>query len=454
MAKDMLMGRLSKFIPPRDQWTAVDEALYGVEDIYNVSEEKAKKLREDAIRYSFKHHYENNKFYHEYCKNASIKPEDIKTEEDFNKIPLVPDTFFKSYPDDKNEFLKWLEKIYTGKLPKIVLKKRNSGYDDIIEELVKKEVYLTFSTGITGRFSFMPRDQITFYRGLFSNINEMKLALQYDDLDTLKPFPPKDTCIAAFIPNPSKTYFWGSRVIEGMFNYIYKESDKVYMVDKPFTTELIRNVLMGIMVGGDKKLGDFSPKKMISTYVKHLKKWGKEGKKVMFWGFPFGIDSMISGMEKKRIKFNFDSVGIYTVGGWNSFARSMAPEEFSNKIEEYFGSPEEYCRDFYFMNEMNVLIPECKFHYKHIPYFMQSYVLDEKMNPLPYGEYGRFAFLDPLANSYPGFITTGDKVKMLEHCPECDRPGPVLAPEISRMPGTEPMGCTQVITEILKETGG
>ena len=36
MAKDLFMERLAKYIPPKDQWTPVDEALYGVEDIYNV----------------------------------------------------------------------------------------------------------------------------------------------------------------------------------------------------------------------------------------------------------------------------------------------------------------------------------------------------------------------------------------------------------------------------------
>jgi phenylacetate-coenzyme A ligase PaaK-like adenylate-forming protein len=94
MAKDLLRERLAKYIPPKEEWTPVDEALYGVEDIYNVPDDKAKKLREDAIRYSFKHHYEGNKFYHEYCKGVNIK-----TEEDFKKIPLVPDRFFKDYPD-------------------------------------------------------------------------------------------------------------------------------------------------------------------------------------------------------------------------------------------------------------------------------------------------------------------------------------------------------------------
>jgi len=60
-----------------------------LEDIYNVPDDKTKELREDAIRYSFRYHYEGNKFYHKYCKGRGVGPDDIKTEEDFKKIPLI-----------------------------------------------------------------------------------------------------------------------------------------------------------------------------------------------------------------------------------------------------------------------------------------------------------------------------------------------------------------------------
>ncbi|MDD5779237.1 MAG: hypothetical protein PHU95_07290, partial [Candidatus Thermoplasmatota archaeon] len=66
-----------------------------------------------------------------------------------------------------------------------------------------------------------------------------------------------------------------------------------------------------------------------------------------------------------------------------------------------------------------------------------------------YNEWGRFAFLDPLAESYPGFIISGDKVLLLEHCPVCDRPGPVLEPEIKRARGEEMRGCAEEMRRVL-----
>jgi phenylacetate-coenzyme A ligase PaaK-like adenylate-forming protein len=462
MAKDMLRERLAKFIPPKEEWTPVDEALYGVEDIYNVPDDKAKKLREDAIRYSFKHHYENNRFYHNYCKNAGVGPDDIKTEEDFGKIPLVPDTFFKSYPDIEEDrgkgFLQWLENIYTGELPKIELKKKKPSYDDVIEELAKKNICMTYSTGTSGKFSFTPRDWVTYSRTELAGAFMIKFFCQYTDMSTMAPFPPKDCGIAVTVPNPLKLNLFMGKIFEGIIKDLYSDSKITYLVDRTITIELFKVMLgrtKGIKSSMIRGMMSFSQKKLMSGLIKQLEKWEEEKKKVMVVGTPIIIDQLMSRMEKEGVRFHFEDGLSGYGGGWKTLTGEIvSPKEFREKIKEYFGIPEENCRDIYGMSEGIMLNTDCEFHYKHIPYFSQPYILDEEMNPLPYGEYGTFAFLDPLANSYPGFIITGDKVKLLEHCPECDRPGPVLAPEISRMEGTEPKGCAEVMEKALEEMRG
>ncbi|KAA0009542.1 MAG: hypothetical protein FE037_05600 [Thermoplasmata archaeon] len=89
-------------------------------------------------------------------------------------------------------------------------------------------------------------------------------------------------------------------------------------------------------------------------------------------------------------------------------------------------------------------------HYLHLPTtFYYPLVVDKNMEPVDYGEYGRFAFLDATTYSYPGFIVTGDRVRMLEHCPVCDRPGPVLEPEVKRARGEEVRGCAEEVRRML-----
>jgi hypothetical protein len=76
-------------------------------------------------------------------------------------------------------------------------------------------------------------------------------------------------------------------------------------------------------------------------------------------------------------------------------------------------------------------------------------VLGEDLKPLGYGQYGRFAFLDPLPDSFPGFFITGDRVKMMESCPVCDRVGPVIESDVSRMQGAEGKGCSAIMADMM-----
>ena len=89
-------------------------------------------------------------------------------------------------------------------------------------------------------------------------------------------------------------------------------------------------------------------------------------------------------------------------------------------------------------------------HYLHAPYtYYKPLILDEEYKPTEYGEWGRFAFLDAAAMSYPGFIVTGDKVRLLKRCPVCDRPGPVLEPEVKRAKGADMRGCAEEVRRML-----
>jgi hypothetical protein len=89
-------------------------------------------------------------------------------------------------------------------------------------------------------------------------------------------------------------------------------------------------------------------------------------------------------------------------------------------------------------------------HYLHAPYsYYKPLVLDEEYKPLAYGQWGRFAFLDAAAWSYPGFIITGDTARLLERCPVCHRPGPVLEPEVRRATGEEMRGCGEEVRRMV-----
>ncbi|MFW6149780.1 MAG: hypothetical protein ACOC6D_07970, partial [Atribacterota bacterium] len=54
--------RLQKFIPPKENWTPIDKALF-IPKTYFKDYQKSADLTFNAIKYSFKHHYQNNELY-------------------------------------------------------------------------------------------------------------------------------------------------------------------------------------------------------------------------------------------------------------------------------------------------------------------------------------------------------------------------------------------------------
>jgi long-chain-fatty-acid---luciferin-component ligase len=164
-------------------------------------------------------------------------------------------------------------------------------------------------------------------------------------------------------------------------------------------------------------------------------------------------------LEQQSRRFDFQGrAGIMTGGGWKIYEnRRVTAAEFRQRAQQLLGIQEEVCLDVYGMVEGNGWAIHCpEGHYLHLPYtYYQAMVVGPDLKPLPYGQAGRFAFLDGAAYSYPGFILTGDMACMLEHCPVCDRPGPVLEPEISRAAGEDLRGCGEEVRRMISaDVGG
>jgi len=52
-----LNERLGSYIPPRETWTSVDEAIYPPLDLLRVPPGEAGAMQLKAIKYTFTHHY-------------------------------------------------------------------------------------------------------------------------------------------------------------------------------------------------------------------------------------------------------------------------------------------------------------------------------------------------------------------------------------------------------------
>ena len=84
-------------------------------------------------------------------------------EKDFHKI-LIPDEIFKSYPmdfpkDDVLNFVKWLSNVVSVPIPEGITSAKD--IDDLLRQFDEKGLLLGFSSGTTGRMTFLPRDKLT-----------------------------------------------------------------------------------------------------------------------------------------------------------------------------------------------------------------------------------------------------------------------------------------------------
>ena len=435
----------AKYVPPKKDWTPVDDAVYGPKDLYRVPEKKAMELQFKAIKYQFKRQYENNPTYRSFCKEHKIGVDDIKTYDDLEKIPLVPDQFFKDYPSGK-EFAFWLGSIFTGELPRVTIPGKNPSFDDVINAFNNAGLYISYSSGTSGRHTFIPRDKRTW------DIAEYLLGKAA--VTMVYPLWEYEMHAYLLMPNPFKTNVFAGKGAMALYDLV---KDVKAAIDREVNTEVIRASMSS--GGGGLKAALVRAaiarmyKKIVKEIIEWLDKHDREKNKIAFLGAPWLLYAVMVKLKEDDRCFDFsDRGGVITGGGWKIQERRRIPvAEFRKMVKETLGINEEYCLDLYGMVEGNGWMVHCpEGHYLHVPHtHYHPLVLDEEFKPKGYGEYGQFAFLDGSTFSYPGFIISGDRVRILEHCPVCDRPGPVLEPEVTRVKGAEMRGCAEEVRRML-----
>jgi hypothetical protein len=432
--------------PPREQWTPVDEMLYSGEDFFNIPKNRAASLMLEAIKYAFHYQYSHNAVYRNYCQMEGVEPDDIKETADLIKIPKVPDTFFKDYPDIKSkEFLFWLRDISAADLGDLNFDK-NLSQDKVLDEIeTQARGFVLHSSGTSGRFSIIIRDMIGSQRWVYTLLKTCIFGV----------VSPSDDSHIIYLGSP-KTHLAMGRIMDTL-NMIFQTSNIHYLTDKKVTMDMI-NVALGFKKGFRESLQLYLIRlaldRVRKRVIRLLQTLDNERKQVYIITPPFELYALLVMLQKRGIKLKLgDSNSIViTAAGWKTFEGNRVSEEkFRSMVEDILGIPHKHCRDLYAMSEWHGLAWECEGHYKHIIQYTYPMVLDENLKPLDYGQYGRFAFLDPLSNTFPGFIITGDRVRMLQNCPVCDWSSPVLEPEITRMAGAESRGCGELMVRMMAE---
>lgn len=435
-------GKVAHYLPEDENYSTVDRIIYQNKNIFMPEGDNFEYFRFQAIKETFTLHYTKNRPYRELCDLNHINPESINEPDDLFLIPLIPHSFFKSFPPG-SDCATWIGNIFTGQMPEVFVSRKDN-IDLIIKHFENAGIKISCSSGTTGKLTMVPRDKPSFHR------NEYILAKSI--VSMCYPHWKPEISGLLLMPDPRVTCLNIGRVCE-----IFKDviNNVQYAVDRSITASDIIN--SGVEISSLKRI---IYKRLRSRYlakvIKYTIHWLRLQETsngiIVIIGPPFLYSLLFKQMKKEGLKFDFAGrCSVITGGGWKNEVRDEIPGDlFREEVKMALGC--ENVLDVYGMAEGNVWGVHCpEGHYLHITSgFALPVVLSETGHVLPYGTEGRFAFLDASITSYPAFIRTGDKVKMYKQCPVCNRPGPVLDPLITRFSNSEQGGCISVMQREFK----
>jgi hypothetical protein len=195
-------------------------------------------------------------------------------------------------------------------------------------------------------------------------------------------------------------------------------------------TNTLATVLPG--AGGAARDGERDP--FLRRLVGTLRATAGTGQRVFVFGTPYQLLRLVRTVAAtgRPVSAPAGSV-VLCCGGWQGYGGAAVPGDvLTALVREQLGVPE--LLEAYSMIELNTALLRCHAGRFHVPPLVAPYVLDADLRPVPgRPARGRFAFLDPLARTYPGFIASGDEVTLHgDGCP-CGLAGPALT-DITRLP--------------------
>jgi hypothetical protein len=437
---------------------------------------KARELRQQAILMNHAYYLKNIPIYQKLAREECVGEEtDIRTIQ--NKL-MFADEIFKSYRQewlenyDFTNMNRWLSNIYHRRVNTDV--EQINSIDDWLAHLSTIGINTSFSSGTSGSFSFLPRDNANwdlvktantcYLSSLFTFQNIGKRLERLQIKNALKLLQPED--FAKFVGKIGfpefDAFFLGFRYGRMGNQALIQELAPVFR-NKYFLYEigLTANLLLLIRRGPQSEVEE----RLIEKYQEQVSGQRDnnyqrildkiristcDGQKVFIFGAPYQFKELCDFMfsRNQKIVLNKGSLMLFG-GGWKLFTGEMMKrDELVKTISENFNLSPEHIMEGYSMTEISVLMLRCQYGRFHIPPMLEPVVFDEELKPLEGKDLnGTFGFLDPLAVTYPGFIITGDHVHLVDGECRCGLIGSSIT-EIHRTSTLEIKGCGGVMSTI------
>jgi hypothetical protein len=431
--------------------------------------QEAQKMRRKAVILNHQHYFDHIPLYRKIAEEHGChKNSDFQTIKE--KMMLSTD-IFKSYrqswldDSDYKKMTNWLYSVFHKKTD-IDTTGINS-IDGWIERLEDREIKISYSSGTSGAFSFVPRDKEDWELSRSANIAYLAPLLSKIITDsradsniikTFTKFMPASGLLKAagkkMLPDYDAAFLgfksgrMGNQALIEEFAPLF--NDHYFLYDIEISGSALRCLRCGARTDEERKLIEVLKDKMngqsTENYLKlieNIENSTKKGKKVFIFGAPHQFKELCEFLITRKRNLDLEEKSFALLGGgWKSFAgQTVSRDLLVDMICKVLNIKPEMVLEGYSMTETSALTLRCSYGRFHIPPTIEPLVFDKGLTPMEGDDlWGAFGFMDALATSHPGFLISNDYVHMVSSQCQCGLCGPAIL-EIGRLPGSEVKGC-------------
>jgi hypothetical protein len=288
-------------------------------------------------------------------------------------------------------------------------------------------IYLGISSGSSGRLSFVPRDRAT--AGALATNGRSYSPLMWGGYASGEP----DYDLLLLTP-PGRAIG-----MQAVATGLASQAGRSHLLTPPGPGE-------GPAPGSHGASGRCDDAAFTAT-VEFVRATAATRRRLLIFGGPPAVAWFCSELGQRGLRLSLppDTL-LVTGGGWKGAGAAEAASSslagLAELVAEVLGVTSERWVDVYGMSECNAYLLRCPSGRYHVPPVVDMFVVDDNLTPLSGPDAtGTIGFLDPFAFSYPGFLLTGDRGRLVTAACPCGLAGPGFVGDITRAPEQELKGC-------------
>lgn len=335
----------------------IRKKLFLTQDPYCLKETESIFLA--AVRQNIAYHTMNCPHYAQLLRSFAFSVEDIQSEEDLYRIPVIPTLYFKR------------NRLFSVPEEKLVLNATSSGTKGVFSTVGFDRSSLFYGVGMMLRF--------------FSYYHVVSLC-------------PTNYIVLGYEPS--------SHANMGAIKSAYGTTK--------FAPALHREYAL-------KDTGS-SYETNVEGLKRALLQYAESGFPVRFVGFPPYLFFLVQAMQKEGISLRLNSRSkILLGGGWKQFSQAEIDRDmFYEQIEQTLGINKSNCLEFFSAAEHPIPYVKCKNGHFHVPVYSRVIIRDvHTLEPVSNGMPGLLSFVTPLMSSMPLISVVTDDLAVRHNGADC-----------------------------------